>query len=489
MLVTTARQVAEATLGQLIAGSPDVVGTSVAIDSRDVEPGSVFVALRGSQVDGHDYAEQAARAGATILLVSEPGAAASLRDSIDLEGSAIVLVDDGFRAVQALAVFQRSRMPFTVIGVTGSTGKTSAKSFLASVLARSFNVVATEGNQNNELGCPLTLLRASEETQVIVVEMGMRAPGEIAELAAISRPQIGVVTNVGPVHLESLGSLDAVADAKGELFQALPDDGLAVLLDGTEYEPRLRMRSRARVESVGFVADGSTSTPDIYADEIETGGDGCVSATVHSGANQFDPFRVRIPIPGMHHMVNALFAVAVASRLGVEPSDMVRGIEETKVPGMRFARVEGALQGVTFINDAYNANPTSVEASIRTFASLEPHRRHIALLGDMLELGLEGPRSHEMIGEICAEVGLDAVVGFGDLSRYTVLSASRAGVPKADHFASTDIEIMVRSLAQNLRDGDLVLLKGSRGMALERIIDMLASSQPDGDAIGAPDVR
>lgn len=499
MIPMSAAEIASAVSGQLVAGNPEVVATSVAIDSREVTPGALFVALPGEKVDGHRFAAQAVEAGSSVVIVSDRVFAASLRDTVPLEHAAIILVENGMRAVQALAVQQRDRLRATVIGITGSTGKTSARSFVASVLATTHSVVATEGNQNNELGCPLTILRADESTDVLVVEMGMRAPGEIAELAAIARPHIGIVTNVGPVHLETLGTVQAVAAAKGELLQALPASGCAIVVDDSPYSTLLCELSSAPVTTVGQDCGGECGsapethtlgalTPHICARDVSVDAHGCVHATACSRPEMFEPFEVSIPVPGRHHLTNALIAIAVGAYLGVPESTVARNIASTTIPGMRFARVDDVLPGITFINDAYNANPTSVEGSIRTFMTVEPSRRHIAVLGDMLELGEEAAGAHRSIGAVCAEVGLDVLFGYGRLIAYTVEEARHSGVADAWSFTPGDTEIMVRSLREMLVPGDIVLLKGSRGMALERVLEMLAS-EPVSGAMGAADVR
>lgn len=487
MLAITARELASAVAGQLIVGNPDIVTTNIATDTRDVTGGSTFVAMVGERVDGHRFAAQAPALGATILLISDVSVADELRSAIDVERVAVVLVHDGLSAIQSLAHYQRAQLAARVVGVTGSTGKTSTKSFLASVLGERFRVVATEGNQNNELGCPLTILRADESTEVLVVEMGMRAPGEIAELAALSRPEIGVVTNIGPVHLETLGSMDAIVDAKGELLQALPADGLAVIEAGTHYGRRLALRSAAAVVEVGL--GHASGAPGVYSTAVTTGDDGRVSATIHSADEQFKPFGVTIPLPGVHHLSNALFAIAVGAHLGMTAEELTRGVNGATIPGMRWAQIDDLVPSVTIINDAYNANPTSVAAAVRTFSTVSPEGRHVAVLGDMLELGAASEDEHARIGEICAESGIDIVFGFGPSSRATVVAAARAGVAVTRHFDGGDIAIMVRTLAQTLAPGDIVLLKGSRGMALERVIDLLADEVLTGTAMGAPDVR
>lgn len=495
MLALTSRQIATATGGQLLFGSEDLVATSAVVDSRAVAEGSVFFALAGERTDGHRHIGAAIGAGARVIVLTDTTYLESLRESLDPSLTALIVVHDAVQALQLLAACHRTMLgrtsdvaadtasllaarrcqggpskgaPITVVGVTGSTGKTSAKSFISSVLAQRFEVVATEGNQNNEIGCPLTILRANERTQVIVVEMGMRARGEIAELCAIARPRIGVVTGVGPVHLERLGTVENVARAKGELLQALPADGFAVIDGGGEFADLLASLCAAPVISVSASAGSAAS---ILASGISIDETGCASATVTSASATFEPFVVRVPIPGIHHLLNALFAVAVGSRLGMDGETIARGIAATTIPGMRFAPIHDAVRDVTFINDAYNANPTSMLGSLSTFSTVSPASRHLVVLGDMLELGEFATRAHREVGERAATLGFSEVFAIGEHAGDTAAGARDADDPvEVRTFGVGDHAALAGALSDALRPGDYVLLKGSRGMALEQIL-------------------
>ena len=464
MINVTARDIAAITGGQMVFGHDGIHASSVAIDSRQAESGTLFFAVAGERSDGHRYLADAVDRGATVLYVTDERVVPSLSELFDPERTAVILGSEPVTAIQLLAAHQRRALSIPVVGITGSTGKTSTKQFVTAVLSEQLSVVHTFENQNNELGCPLTILRAGRETQALVVEMGMRGAGQIAELAAIARPTIGVVTNIGPVHIEHLGTVENIARAKGELLEALRPDGLAIVEADGEHTQLLVGLTEARVRMVG-----RCEFADICGAVTDTNSDGTVRATVSSRAGEFEPFSVHIPVAGPHHLTNALFAVAVGVELGIPTELIARGIERATIPGMRFSTFTEPNTGVTVINDAYNANPTSMCASLETFVTVDPDAPHYALIGDMLELGARSEHEHRSVGELCADLGLAGVFCFGDAARF-VADAARDGGVRAAHYSTEEIDRMVDDLWATLHRGDMLLIKGSRGMALERVL-------------------
>jgi len=464
----SAREITDAVDGTLLAGDESITADAFNIDSRSVGIGSVFAAFRGENSDGHAHLEHAVSAGATVVLVSERGAFESKRAVIDERKVAVVLVDDMGKAVQDLARYQRSRLHesgVAVIAVTGSTGKTSTKEFIAAVLSPTFSVVSTSGNQNNELGMPLTLLRADETTQVVIVEMGMRGSGQIAELASIARPRYGVVTSVGTSHLELLGTRADIARAKAELFEQLPPDGVALYDYSDEFGALLSDAAACRRLTVGF--DGRA---DVAIEDCVLDAQGLPSARFESGDVAID---ISLTVPGLHHLLNAGYAVAIALELGVAEEEIGDRLGRVQLSGMRFSEVRNDDLEITFINDAYNANPTSMKGSLKTFAALSTPGRKIAVLGDMLELGDYSSKAHGDVGELVAGLSLDAVFAYGDYSQLVADASRRSEFTRVFEYELDKMDRLCSDLASYVRPGDTVLLKASRGLALERIIDVL----------------
>ncbi|MDI6693365.1 MAG: UDP-N-acetylmuramoyl-tripeptide--D-alanyl-D-alanine ligase [Anaerosomatales bacterium] len=459
----SAERIAEATQGQLVAGDGSVMANGLSIDSREVQPGNAFVALVGEHADGHDFVRAAVDAGARVVIVTradEPvlEAVAGSRHP----EAAVVLVADAVAAIQAMAAYHRSRLTCPVVGVTGSTGKTTTKDFMRAALATTFKVVASEGNRNNELGVPLTIFEAGADTGALVVEMAMRGPGQIAELAAIARPTHGLVTNVGLSHVGVLGSQEAIAEAKGELVEAIPESG-AVFLNGDDaWTERLRERARARV-----VTYGTSEECDVRAEEIAVDEDGLPVFTLVAGDARAS---VKLPVLGKHNVYNALAAAAVALDLGVELERVVNGLAEARMSGMRMDVFESA-SGVTVINDAYNANPVSMRAAISALMDTRAAGKRIAVLGDMAELGSLAELAHFQLGEEVGRSGIDVLVTVGTLARRIAEGARAEGMgPDAVRPCATPEEAS-EVLDDLLEAGDVVLVKASRVMGLERVVE------------------
>ncbi|MDO8915366.1 MAG: UDP-N-acetylmuramoyl-tripeptide--D-alanyl-D-alanine ligase [Coriobacteriia bacterium] len=463
MLTLSGGRLAEVTGGTLVAGSADAMVNGVCIDSRSIDAGAAFLAIRGQRSDGHAFAADALRAGARALVVTDWSDA--VRAAVEESGrrdTSVVRVDDALAAVTALARYHRSRLSCPVVGVTGSTGKTTTKDFLVGALGTKLRVTATRANRNNELGVPLTVLEAGSESDVLVVEMGMRGAGQIAALCEVARPTLGLVTNIGQTHIELLGTQEAILHAKGELVGCIPADG-AVFLNGDDaWSRRLSGESAAPVTYYGLV-----EASDVRATDIVLGDDGRPTLTLLAGG---EAVTLTLPLPGRHNAYNAAAAAAVALRLGVGLTDIAEGLAHVELTEWRM-QVFTAANGVTVVNDAYNANPTSMRAAIDTLSGMRPEGRRIAVLGDMRELGSLAELAHFRLGEQIARAPIDVLVTVGDLGRRIAEGAQAEGMDAAAVRACAGAEEASEVLDDLLAPGDAVLVKASRSMGLERVVE------------------
>ena len=429
------------------------------VDSRRVSPGSVYVALRGERADGHAFVEDAIRAGAAAALVERP---VELPAGLD---AAIVQVADPLRALQDLAAWWRRRHPVRVVGITGSTGKTIAKEMTADVVASTFSTLRNEGNLNSETGLPMSLLRLRPEHEVAVLEMSMYTVGEIARLVEIATPEIGVVLAVHPTHLERAGSIERIAQAKAELPAGLPRGGLAVLNADDARVLAMREMTRAEVMTFGLGPHAAVRAEEV----VSRGLDGTEFTLVAPWGRR----RIRSGTPGRHLVGHALAAATVAERLGVPLDDVEATLARGSLAPHRMAMLEAA-SGATLVDDTYNASPVSVAAALDFLAEtpVADGRRRLAVLGDMLELGPEEERLHREIGARAARVA-DAIVAVGGRSGWLADGAREAGAarvliaPDADEAAA----VVERDLVPGV--GDVVLLKASRGIGLDRTVELL----------------
>ncbi|MDQ2934792.1 MAG: UDP-N-acetylmuramoyl-tripeptide--D-alanyl-D-alanine ligase [Chloroflexota bacterium] len=451
-----------ATGGHLIGTTTVSSFSTAAVDSRRVTPGCCFVALRGERVDGHRFAADAVRGGAAVLLVARP---------VDLPvgaQAAVVQVADPLRALQDLAAWWRSRSPARVVGITGSTGKTIAKEIVADVLARTLGVLRNEGNLNSESGLPMTLLRLEPAHEAAVLEMSMYTVGEIARLAEIARPEVGVVLAVHPTHLQRAGSIEAIAQAKGELPAALPTDGLAVLNADDSRVAAMRKQTRAEVRTFGLAASA-----DVRAGEIVSHGVAGTEFTVHA---RWGSRRVRSAVPGRHLVPHALAAVAVAERFGVPMNEVAAALAVGSSAAHRMQLAEAA-SGATVVDDTYNASPVSMAAALDFLAEtpVPAGRRRLAVLGDMLELGPDEERLHREIGTKAAGI-VDALLAVGQRGRWIADAARAAGLANISFAVDAEEagQVLDRYLAPG--PGDLLLVKGSRGIELDLVVDGLVGA-------------
>ncbi|MGE1063721.1 UDP-N-acetylmuramoyl-tripeptide--D-alanyl-D-alanine ligase [Megasphaera paucivorans] len=451
MAAFTIQEVEKATEGTVSYPIQDEMFFSkVETDTRNIGPGSLFVALKGEKFDGHDFVCQARDNGATGAVVQE------YREEYKKDNFAVILVANTVTAYQGLARFHRRRFDIPIVAVTGSVGKTTTRNMIASVLAQKYTVLQTEKNFNNEIGLPKTLLQLTENHGACVVEMGMRGLGQIADLAAVAEPTVGVVTNVGKSHIELLGSQANIAKAKSELVKALTENGAAILNQDDPYTAAMADLCKGKVVSFGLGNDAVIQGSRIFMDE----------QGVHFTCRCFDEmFDVLIPSLGEHNVYNALAAISVGRILGLSDRKMQKGLLEYQSEAMRQELIR--IGSYTFINDAYNANPASMQEAVRTLAKLGKGRK-IAVLGDMLELGDWAQKEHEKIGIEAAALGIDAIIALGPLAEYIASAAENAGMIEVhtveNHAAAASC------LKHILQPGDTVLLKGSRGMAMEKIL-------------------
>jgi UDP-N-acetylmuramoyl-tripeptide--D-alanyl-D-alanine ligase len=433
------------------AAGPDAAFTRAVIDSRRARHGDLFVALPGERVDGHDFVRAAIQAGATGALLA--------RDVPGIEQAARFIVPDTLAAMQRLAVGWRNALDATeVVGVTGNVGKSTTKLIVAAILAARYRVQVNEANYNNEIGVPLCLLELRPDTERAVIEMGMYTTGEIALLCTWTRPHIGIVLNVGPVHLERAGSIEAIARAKCELPEALPADGHAILNADDPLVRAMADHTRARVWLFGTSADAH-----VHGSEVMSHGADGFDCTVTYEAQRA---RIRVPLPGAHLLSNVLAAITAALADGVPFEACMRAVEALRIPTRLAVR---PLPGdVTLLDDTYNASPAATIAALDLLA--ETPGRHVALLGDMLELGQVADAEHDRVGRHAA-TRCDALYTVGTLAARISAAARDAGLAASTHCASKDAAI--EALRGALRPGDVLLVKASRALALETVVRAL----------------
>ena len=448
-------EVAQATGGRLVGNDADANG--VVVDSRLASDGSLFFALPGEHADGHDFVTDALERGAAGAVVT--------RDDADGPDARLVVVDDVLEALGRLATVERAERPdVAVVAVTGSTGKTLTKDLTRAVLATRLNTIAAKGSFNNEIGLPLTLLSSDDATEAVVTEIGARSVGEIAALAQIARPDVGIVTNVGVAHLEHFGSREAIAQAKGELVEMLPDDGHAIINHDDPIVRRFDERTDARVWRVG-----SSEGADVRAADIRLDDQGHASFVIeHDGVHQ----PVTLGIAGEHMVGNALAAVAAGLALGVALDAAAGGLAAAEASAWRMEMFTTG-EGIVVINDAYNANPTSMTAALKTARWIARESRLCAVLGTMRELGEISFEEHERVGELTARLRVDRVIAVGAEARPIADAAVREGVEPQNVAAVDDPAEALVDVKAWAEAGDVVLFKGSRAVGLERLAEAM----------------
>ena len=437
--------------GELLRGNPRAEADVVCTDSRALKPGALFVALRGEKFDGHHFVKQAIASGAAGVVVEEAPAEAG-------GDCAVIRVGDTLVALQQMAAGYRRTLTLKVINITGSNGKTSTKDYTAAVLAERGAVTKTEGNLNNHIGLPLTILRASAKDEYGVFEIGMNHAGEIAPLARISRPDAGVITNVGVAHIEFLGSREAIAQEKGMLAEAVGAEGFVVLPVDDAFSEAIAARTHARVIRAGL------EHGDVFASDVKADSDGSYfTAHARGGTAQG-----QIAAPGEHMVRNAMLAVAVGLEYGVPLDACMEGLRRAKLTKGRLEKK--IARGICILDDSYNANPDSMVAALQTLGQM-PGRR-IAVLGQMNELGAESESGHRRVGEAAAREKIDCVITVGSVAAGIAEAARERGVK---HVMASDTTAAAAAILRSMaRNGDTVLIKGSRSVKMETIIEELA---------------
>lgn len=443
-------------IARIVGAAADRIVSSAAVDdvcvdSRLARSGSLFFALPGARADGHDFVQDVLRAGGSAVV--ERGRVAPPA------GGRVLEVDSPLKALHALAAFYLAKHRVKTAAVTGSMGKTTTKDFCAAVLSQRFHVHKTDGNRNTDIGVPLTVFGLDSSHDAVVFELGMRHSGEIRQLAHLVRPDVAVVTNVGPVHLETMGTIENIAAAKAEILEGLTPDGCAVL---NNDDPRIATWMPIRAAQT--LAYGLGADCDLRAVDVGEDSDGKAEFTARWRS---EAVRVRLPIPGVHNIHNALAALGVGVWFGVPFSAACRGLEKAVFSGMRL-QVEETCCGVTLINDCYNSNPQSAAAALDIIKGMDNHRRRVLVLGDMLELGDSAYASHVELGRSCAQAGdrLLFVGAWGDAVREGALDE---GMASSAVTLVEDSETAARLAVDLVHAGDVVLLKGSRGVSLETV--------------------
>ncbi len=448
--------------------------TGFSWDSRTVKPGSLYIAMPGERVDGNDYIKAAIKNGATVVLITrapseEEKALASQTQTTILQ------VKDALLALHQLASYYRENLMAKVIAITGSSGKTSTKELVSIVVSSIFNTVSSSGNQNNELGLPATILNADINTEILVTEMGMRGPGQIAELTQIARPSIGIITNIGQAHLELLGSKENIARAKSELIEALPDNyGVAILNGDDPYSSRIQEIADTAKRSIQVIQYGLGKHNDIRAENIEYDEQGRPSFDLWAG--QAYPSRVVLALQGQHSVYNALAAAACGISLSMDVDTIAQALKSAQSQPMRQEMITLADNTIV-LDDTYNANPDSMRAALEVLSKMDNERLHVAILGDMGELGSDEVELHKSIGEMVYCTNVDILISVGELAINYAEGAVGAGMDKDNVVFVEDIigaaKVINELRSANKGSAPIVLVKASRFMKMEGLIESM----------------
>lgn len=459
----TAGEILESTGGELVHGPRNIQFSGISIDSRKIGKGELFWAIRGERHNGNDYLHDALAKGAAGV-VSDNGTLVS-KLSGDVAG---IRVGASLTALQRLASYNRLKNSVPLVAVTGSNGKTTTKEITAAILKKRYEVLKNEGNLNNLIGVPLTLLKLHSDHEVAVIEMGMNRQGEIRELTTMARPDIGVITNIGEAHLEGLGHVENIKRAKGELIEAMEGEHKVIL--NADDPALMELAQFVRGELITFGFDGKAH---IRAEEAEVEWGKGTLFILEAGAKRIP---VLLPIYGIHQLYNALAASAVAYSMGFELEEIREGLEEYEPYSGRMEII--SKKGITVINDSYNANPPSLRSAIETMVKLAAGRK-IAVLGDMLELGERAPFIHSDLGCFAHEKGVDRLVTLGTLAGNIAEGAVKSGMDSKRVHSFNDKNELINFLKSEVVEGDWLLVKGSRGMKMEEITVALTETMDE----------
>lgn len=452
----TLQYVAEACQGELKVATPDRTVSRICTDSRQAQAGDLFFALSGERFDAHDFLPQVIEAGVAAVVAEKK----KIRNAEPPFGA--ILVDDTRKALGRLAAHYRHDFNLPVVAVAGSNGKTTTKELIASVLRQRHATLWSEASFNNDIGVPLTLLKMEHVHHAAVLEIGTNHPGELAPLALMVAPKYAVVTNIGREHMEFFGDLAGVAREEGSVAEAVPGGGVLFLNGDNLWSDGIRHRTRARIVKVGLNDKNDYSAHDISFSESG------VTFAVNSSRRKIDG-NYHLKLLGRHQVVNALFAVAVGDELGLSRGDIARGLSECAPPKMRMQFK--SAKGIGVLDDAYNANADSMLAALETLREMPARARRVAVLGDMAELGHETAAAHSEVGEKAASLKIDQLFAVGHLASGIAEAARKKGLKNVTEF--TDVEEAANRIKDFVREGDLVLVKASRAMKMERIVEQL----------------
>lgn len=458
----TAGDVLKATGGVLLSGDGGDCFYGITTDSRKVNPGDLFVALEGEKYDGHDFLEKASRQGAAGLLVHDKSANPHMTGQ---NGKITVIqVADTLQALGDLARNYRKRFPIPVIGLTGSSGKTTTKEMMAAIIGRRKTILATEGNLNNLIGLPQMIFRLTKDFELAIFEMGTNCPGEIRRLTQIAAPDIGLITNIGPAHLAGFGSMDGVREEKGSLFFNMAPSGTAVVNVDDEA-----VRIAAEKWTGKRITYGMGIDADVTARDIEKNGIRGMRFNLIIGDKSN---KIEMKTVGVHNVYNALAAAAASWAAGVDCKAIAEGLSQFRpVPGrMQMIKLQNCVH---VLDDSYNANPASVREALMTLKDLKNNHNGYVFLGDMLELGSSAEEMHRKIGILMATIGINALFLKGEFSLITAAGAREGGMPEQNIFLLSPDEDGMAFLKNNLKKGDWILVKGSRRMKMEKIVDQI----------------
>jgi UDP-N-acetylmuramoyl-tripeptide--D-alanyl-D-alanine ligase len=449
----TLPEIAAMSGAKLLGKDTGVSISNINKDTRSIQTGDLYVGLRGEKFDGNDFAADALLRGAAAVLLDSSSIAQTLS-----KNHPVLLAENSLAALTRLAAAWRARLKLRVLGITGSSGKTSTKEFAAAVLGSQYRVVKTRGNLNNHIGVPLSILEASTRDEAAVWEVGMNHPGEIAPLAALIQPACAIITNIGTAHIEYMKTRDAIAQEKGDLAVAVPADGAVILPEADDMTPRIAARCRAKIVRVGF------SCGDLSAESVEATSQGTNFNVVHGGVSR----SASIPVHGLHMVQNALLALAAGIEMGVPLEKGIQGLAKTRLASGRLEMK--TLAGVTYLDDSYNANPDSMVAALATLRQIPGTGRRIAVLGKMGELGDHAAEGYRHVGESAAKFA-DVFFTVGSDASAMAVAARKAGLGRVHEVEDT--AAAARMLSQLARPGDFVLVKGSRSARMETLFDHL----------------
>lgn len=462
--VFSLKDVLNATAGVLVSGSAETDFYGISTDSRSVKKGNLFIALTGDKFNGHDFLSEVIKKGATGILASHEEKIHQIPSGSMV---AVIKVLDTLVALGDLAHTWRKKFNIPVIGLTGSSGKTTTKEMIAAILGREKRILKTEGNLNNLVGLPQTIFRLNSEHEIMILEMGTNIRGEIKRLTQIAEPGIGLITNIGPAHLAGFGSIGVVKEEKGDLFLNMPPSGIAII--NLDDEAIAAAADQWHGTKVTF---SMSPNADVSVRDIEKNGVRGVSfSLVIDGHTQ----KVEMKIAGLHHVYNAMASAAVAFAAGIDPKTIAEGLTAFRPFSGRMEMIK-LHNGSYLLDDSYNANPVSVREALMTLKDLKANHNGFVFLGDMLELGAEANEMHRKIGMLIATIGVNALFLQGDFSDVTAAGAKEGGLPSANIFLLSDQEDGINYLKKYLKKGDWILVKGSRGMKMEKIVAQICDN-------------